>query len=398
MNVKSKAAAAGMAVFTLAVACSEVTEVTTTDLEGVVARDGVPFLVQSIPDEVLDRLSQHKLVVVGETHLIWDHQEMMAELVRALHERGFRQLLLEWPHMADWILTDFVQDTQLEPDWQPPGWFYSALIAAVRDFNRTLPQAERVAVRGIDMNLQEYGGAQDFKGSLSGLSHHLTDPGPVAAFLQSNYETSGEQVEQLETLRAALETGRSTLIDSWGEYWYDTVAEMVEVERASVPIRAMREDRYDLTAQMREAVMKLLADARLRGYEHGTLMNVGGNHAQKAYLKGTEQEWLGDYLVHRSDAVGGSAIVLNVTAARIVSGSGNGSADFDVTDASPENELWRLMNETWPDQIVFLPVNDPVFLGDGVPMNFEGTIYVGSPKRHYDVFLLLPLAHRVPLP
>jgi hypothetical protein len=383
MKGKLKAPAAGMALITLVAACSDTTEVTTNDLEDVVARD---------------RLSQHKLVLVGETHLIWEHQEMMAELVIALHERGFRQLLLEWPHMADWLLTDFVQEGQLEPDWQPPSWFYSALIAEVRDFNRTLPQPERVQVRGIDMNLQEYGGAQDFIGSLRELSHHLTEPGPVAAFLQRNYSTPEAQVENLETLRADLEAGRSGLMDSWGEYLYDTVAEMVEVERASVPIRAMREDRYDLTARMREDVMKLLADIRLRGYEHGTLMNVGGNHAQKEFLKGTNQEWLGDYLVHQSDAVGGSSIVLTVTAARIVSGSASTLTDFDVTDASPENELWRTMSETWPDQIVFLPVDDPVFSGDGVPMNYEGTIYVGSPKRHYDVFLLLPLAHRVPLP
>ncbi len=358
----------------------------------------MPFDIQSIPAEVLDRLSQHKLVLVGETHLIWEHQEMMSELVRALHERGFRQLLLEWPHMADWVLTDFVQDTQLEPDWEPPSWFFSALIPAVRDVNRTLPQGERIAVRGIDMNLGDYGGAREFKESLRGLSHHLPDPGPVAAFLQGDYSTPAAREERLETLRAELEAGRSGLIDSWGEYWYETVVEMVEVERASVPIRALREDHYDITVQMREAVMKLLADARLRGYEHRTLLNVGSNHAQKEYLRGTDHEWLGDYLVHQSDAVGGSSIVLAVTPARIVSGSATTLSDYDVADASPENEIWRTMNETWPDRIVFLPVDDPVFMGDGVPMNFEGTIYVGSPKRHYDVFLLLPLAHRVPLP
>ena len=86
-------------------------------------------------------------------------------------------------------------------------------------------------MRGIDMNLQDYGGAQDFKGSLRGLSHHLADPGPVAAFLQGDYSTSEVQAEQLQTLRAALETGRSSLIDPWGQYWYETVVEMVEVER-----------------------------------------------------------------------------------------------------------------------------------------------------------------------
>ena len=40
--------------------------------------------------------------------------------------------------------------------------------------------------------------------------------------------------------------------------------------------------------------MKRLADARLAGCEHGSIVNVGGNHAQKKRLKGTDHEWLGD--------------------------------------------------------------------------------------------------------
>ena len=33
----------------------------------------------------------------------------------------------------------------------------------------------------------------------------------------------------------------------------------------------------------------------------------------------------------------------------------------------------------------------------GVPINFEETIYVSSPKRTYDVLVQLPIAHRIPL-
>lgn len=56
--------------------------------------------------------------------------------------------------------------------------------------------------------------------------------------------------------------------------------------------------------------------------------------------------------------------------------------------------LMGLMNQTWPEQIVFLPTDDRLFSSGRVPINSEGTIYVGAPKRHYDVFILLPLAHR----
>lgn len=384
-----------IALVAFAMSCTDATGITPVELAQIVERDGVPFVIPSVPNKVLDRLSSHQLIIVGETHLIREHREMMAVLVEDLHARGFRQLLLEWPHLANWVLVDFVQDRQLEPDWKPPGWLYGDLITAIRDFNRTLPVDERVQVWGIDVNLQEYGGGDDFRASLRGLSHHLADPGPVDVFLQGLYDTPTRQTEQLGILRAALQSRQSELVAGWGAEWYDTVAEMVAVELESVNIRAMREDSYDESVRLREDAMKRFADDRLRGYEHGTLMNVGGNHAQKEHLKGTDQEWLGDYLVHRSSAVGGSVIVLAVTAARIT--SGGTLADYDLRD-SPENELWRVMNETWPDQIVFLPLDDPVFEAGGVRMNFEGKIHVGAAKRHYDVFVLLPLAHRIALP
>jgi hypothetical protein len=381
----------------MAPACSQITEVAPPDLAAVVSRDGLPFTVRSIPDEVLDRISPHQVVLVGETHFLREHRELMAGLVRPLHARGFRQLLVEFPQMADWILEDYVGGGELEPDWEPPVSLGRAMFAAIREFNSTLPAAERVHVRAIDVNLNDYGGARDFQGLLRMLSSHLAGPGPVTELLQDGYDTPERQTVALEALQQALQTDRAGLRAAWGAYWYDTVAEMVEVELASVSIRAMRQDHYDLTVRLRESVMKRLADIRLDGYAPGTLINVGGNHAQKEYLKGTDQQWLGDYLVHQSAAVGGSVIVLNINPARIVPSSGSATTLFDILDASPDNELWRLMNEAWPDQAVFLPLDDPVFAAGGIPINYEGTIYLAAPKRHYDILVLLPLAHRVPL-
>ena len=146
-------------------------------------------------------------------------------------------------------------------------------------------------------------------------------------------------------------------------------------------------------------MIKHQADLRLDARERGTVVNVGGNHAQKRRLKGTDQEWLGDYLVHESAAAGGSVVILDVGVAQIVSDFEPVQfPDWDVRDASPDNELFRVMAETWPGKVVFLPLDDPVFSAGRVPMNFEGEIYVGAPRRTYDVFVEPPLAHRVPLP
>ncbi len=370
-------------------------EVSTKDLERIVERDGVPFNVQSIPEEVLDRLASHRVVVVGETHFLREHRELMVELLTALHARGFRQLLFEWTQVADWLMDDFVLDGGLEPHWAPPASIGGIMITAIRDFNRTLPKDERISIRPIDVTLDDYGGGESFLFSLGALARHLPDPGPLSVFLQGDYNTPESQTALLEALQAELNAGQSDLISSWGDQWYETIVEMVEVELASVPIRAIRESDYDESVRLREDVIKRLVDSRLRGFPYGTLINIGFTHAQKERLWGTKIEWLGDYLIHKSQVADGSVIVLGVSAAQIVSIPGSGVPDYDL-EASPENELFRVMNRIWPDQIVFLPVDDAMFSKGRVPVNIGGDIYVGALKRHFDVFVLLPLAHRVP--
>jgi len=71
-----------LAVVFIATSCSLLPEVSTAELEQIVQRDGVPFDVQSIPDEILDRLASHRVVLVGETHFLREHRELMVELLR----------------------------------------------------------------------------------------------------------------------------------------------------------------------------------------------------------------------------------------------------------------------------------------------------------------------------
>ena len=381
-----------LAVGLVATSCFLSPKASAADLEQVVQRDGVPFDGGEIPEEVLDRLASHKVVLVGETHFLHEHRELMIDLVHELHARGFRQFLYEWTYLADWLLADFVGDGGLEPDWIPSLDIGGAMVIAIRDLNRTLPESERIRVHAIDVTV-DYGGGKSFIATLGSLARHLPHPGPLTAVLEGDYETPESQEAQLQALQAELEAGRSDLVASWGQRWYDTVVDMVEWEQVSVSIRAIRESRYDKSVRMREDAIKQLVERRLEGYPHGTLINIGSTHAQKKRLYGTEIEWLGEYLVDKSPAADGSVIVLDVSAAHIVSVPGSGIPDSDLS-ASPENELFRVMNETWGDRIVFLPVDDPLFSKMRVPISSESTIYLGAPKRHFDAFILLPLAHR----
>lgn len=374
--------------------CSGVTEVSTPDLIQVVERDGRAFDDRDLPAAVIDQIRAYKVIVVGEIHFLQEHRQLMAELIRRLHMHGYRQLLFEWPHMADWIVNDYVINGDRVPGWIPPTSLGGDLLAEIRAFNRTLPPASQFEVHGIDVNLSDYGGAAAFLDLFSLFTQDLQPHDIRERFLQRDYAVPDDQRDALESMRDELRARRTELIGAWGNENYESVVEQVDVELISVGVRALRADRYDTSVRLRENAMKQIAERRLTAYPYRTLINVGSNHAQKIRLKGTDQEWLGDYLVHKSPAASGSVTVISVYAAQI---NRSGSVAEDLLRNSPANEIFRVMHESWPQKTVFLPLDDPIFRDHEVPMISEGTVYTGKPKECYDILLLLPVAHQVPI-
>lgn len=376
-------------------ACSGGADVGRDELGSVVRRDGIPFEGKAIPDQVLDRLGKTRVLVVGETHHLREHWELTAALVRRLHARGFRQLLVEQPQMADWWLDGYAGGGAFDPGWQvPPNWEWK--FAAIRELNASLPAQERVHVRAIDVNEEHFGGAQAFRAMLQGLVAQLGETDSVESFLRAPYETHEAEVEAVAALRAALEIGRSKIVSSWGREWYETVLVMVDVERASIDIRADRVTNDDRATRAREGVIQQLVDARLADDPGGVVINIGGHHAQKAHLLGTNQEWLGDYLAHRSPVANGSVTVVSVVSAKTVLEPGSTGTPYDVRKSSPDNELFRLLAESWPAKTVFLPLDDLVFIEGRVAVNYEDSVYVASLAEQFDAVLQYGLAHRMP--
>jgi hypothetical protein len=171
---------------------------------------------------------------------------------------------------------------------------------------------------------------------------------------------------------------------------------MVEVEMASIDIRVEREKDDNAAARAREEVIKELADARIGESKHGTVINIGGHHAQKSPLKGTDQEWLGDYLAHSSAAVDGSVVVVGFTSAKTLLEPGAGGTPFDIIQTSPEYELLRLLAETWPGTNVYLRLDDPIFSEKRIAYNSEEVIYATPLHEVYDAVIQYGVAHRWP--
>ena len=106
---------------------------------------------------------------------------------------------------------------------------------------------------------------------------------------------------------------------------------------------------------------------------------------------------MGDYLAHESAIVRGSIIVIGLSSARTILEPGAGGTPWDILQgASPDNELMRVVAESWPGRTVFLPLDDPLFTDRRVAYNSEDIIYATSLADQYDAIIQYGLAHRMP--
>jgi hypothetical protein len=387
-----------LAVALVTAGCGSEVDVTADELAAVVARDAVAFESSSLPGEVLELLAGQQVVLLGETHHLREHWAFVAALMGDLRNSGFRQLLVERPQMNDWLVDDYVMGGELAPDWVPSPYF-DRRFTAIRELNATLPEAERIHVRSIDANEDDSGGAADFQLLFEMLVGALPSTGAVQIGLPVDYPTASPdtQLESIEMLGLVLEANRTSLVDEWGSFRFGQVAEMIEVEERSIEIRELRKEDDDAAARSREDLIKQLAERRIAEDSGGTVINIGAHHAQLSHLMGTEQEWLGDFLAHRSTVVDGAVLAVGFTSARTELEQGAGGTPFDVRASSPEHEILRVMAEKWPGQTVFLPLDAPLFVERKVSYNSEDVIYAASLGTHFDALVQYGLAHRMPI-
>jgi erythromycin esterase-like protein len=374
--------------------CSAEPEVSGEEMSQLIQTEADAFPGLDLSSEILEELASHRVVVLGETHRLREHWEFLATLVEDLHGSGFRQVLIEAPHMAEWLYDDYVKGGILVPELELPK-FYEDRLAGIREVNQGLEPGEQIRVRAIDVNEEHHGGGQAFRNVLGSLVNILGEAGPVEAFTATAAGSPEEQREAIDRLSASLRSESSALSEEWGPEWFAHVVEMVEVERASIDIREYRQSDDDRAARAREEEIKELVESRLADNEGRALINVGEHHAQKTPFMGTDQEWLGDYLTHRSEAAEGSVFIIGFTSAETVLEPGAPGSPYNIVQSSPDDELLRLMAETWPDLNVYLPLDNPLFSEKRVAYNSEDVIYAVQLADVFDALFQYGVAHRM---
>jgi len=352
-------------------------------LEPVVSRDAAFAPAGAVPDELVSALSGARVILLGETHYVEEHQQLVPALLARLHAAGFRWILEEGMHATAWTGEEYVM---LRSDQLPPhlSRFDQALLDGLRAVNQGLAEADRIHFGGFDMNhfadaFQT--GARELRdrfGAVAALDDVLAAPAASAAYAQA-----------LQALPARLEADRAAIEQAIGPARHAQLLDLTAVELRSLPLRS----RMDPTVRegiIRDNVAAVLSAAA----GAGVAVNCGMNHAQKETHMGPTAEVVGSWLFGNAQLYGGDPGKLRSVAfagarGRRLSTYQGAPWTYDLVVQGAPNSLTRILAEQAGDRLAWLPLADPVFSGE-VLFDIGGDARVLPVGRLYDGVVLYP--------
>jgi hypothetical protein len=355
-------------------------------VEPVVARDAVLFDRGAIPDAMAASLASARVVLLGETHYVQEHQELLVALIPRLHAAGFRLLLQEQMHATAWAGEEYAQ---LRSDALPVevAAFDRTLLDGLRAFNATQPEADRLHFVGFDMN--HWTGI--FPAYLRLFQERFGNVPQLDGLLAAQPD-SAAYAAALRDLPSSLAAGAAALTAAIGADRFAQLLDLVDVEARSLALRGSS-DFAPREVLIRERIVKTLASsggARVA-------VNCGAAHAQKASGMGPLAEPVGAWLASHPEAYGGDSSRLRSVAFLGARGELKDhfydvtTRRFDVIAEAPENDLVRILAERAGAREAWLPFSDPLFSSEDVEFDAAGALVVARPVALFDALVLYPV-------
>lgn len=355
-------------------------------LEPVVARDMEAVPAGSVPAGLVERLGGARLILLGESHYVQEHQEFLVALLPHLHAAGVRHLLQEDMHATAWTGEEYVM---ARSDLIPPVMdrFDRTLLAGLRAFNDGLPPADRIHYGGFDMNhwvgiFAEYAGEfQRRFGKVAALDPVLAAPPDSAAYQAA-----------LDALPAALAADAEALSAALGADPYALLLELVEVEAQSLRLRKLGTAGH---LPREELIRARVLEVLRRAGGSPVAVNCGGFHAQKQQVFGPDFEATGSWLARHPELYGGDAGRLRTFAFLGARGWRKSSFDgppwwLDVVGQAGPDDLIRILAEQAGPRLAFLPLDSPVFVSGAVELRWDGQAGSGPIGAAFDGIVLYP--------
>lgn len=355
--------------------------------ESAIENNSVIIAPGNLSVDTLKPMHDKKAIMVGEFPGTLEHQELLAELVKTLHEeRRIDSVILEDRHAYSWIFEDYVLG-RIDDGLFTQNIFqkYEVFLEAIRNYNNELSQEEKISVKSGDINFQH----DQFLSSLQFMRRYLADREIINRFLNRLRTTADKKTELLEFKEFISEERPFT--DEEDIDWNERIMNLIEIEIDSMEPRERWQEDYVQAHQLREEVLKKIASQELN-QDKRVLFNYGFNHAQKAHHFGTEKEWLGEFLTshHPISKDETYNLTLVPVSGELVAQSGN-LREVDLFSDQLDQELLSTTAELMgKENYIYLHLNPDKFSSDELKINLHFQQIEAVPYDLYDGFILIP--------
>lgn len=356
------------------------TAVPRQEVEAIVRRDASFFSPQSPPRDLMERIRQHRVIVLGESHYIREHQDFLVELARESQDLGL--ILSEGMQAYGWLVEDYVLGLSKDLP-EIVRLFDNDLIEGMRTLNASRPEEDRIRMSYFDMNHWQ----EIFMDSLSRMEDRIGRQEVFASILTlppEQWKTEAYRTG-LEVLQTELDLRREEFTGSWGPLWYERVEHLVRVELASADIRATWQD------QEREELITELCLGWINAAQgQQVFINTGMEHAQKERLMGLRIDRLAHGLEKELGSLYSIAFI-GLKGERKKSFLDEKAYIVDIPASSPPQDLARVLAQEAGERMAFLPLEDPDFFTRDFRVTYSASQKVRvSPARQFDAIITYP--------
>lgn len=356
-------------------------------LESAIAFDFDSSATQ-IPDQLVDTFSNYKVLLMGEMHYVKEHQVFMGNLLKRLHDEGFRYYLQE-NGSANTVLVDYYLKGNL--DVLPPSVknFDKAFIELIHDFNKNLRdhgrEDEQISYIGFDMN-------------------HYSDAYFIAILTLSEHYDSSELKRFRVDLRDLPENPRAykALLTDFLDnvYALDLTGDQIETLRMltqnELDSLAIRLD-WDDDAREAYIEKEVIRAVELSSDDEKLIVNCGAWHAQLipywVMSNDKEFQWLGMRLKNYFDDRDDDFYSLTVTAYEGERKRNIWSSErftFELSGRQAGINVVKGFKNAFGDQYVFLNYKKLAGVEDEILIEYPTNMVKMEPNIHFNGLLVYP--------
>jgi hypothetical protein len=358
------------------------------ELSRVVNKDLVTFSLDEIPEQMLNKLADYKVVMLGEVHYIKEYAQFLSKIATELSiNHDFQTFLIESPHAFNWIVEDYSLGLMPEVDDEIANKLIYSLfgLRGIREHNLQQDSESMLSVHSIDLNHKK----GYFLWSLKTMKEYVK-----ADIIDEIFKECINAEEFSYT--TVLNKYKSILIDDFNktdndleEKWRIRLIEMIDVELVSNNCRNyILENQVERRYIERENYLKETIDKFLKVSDKSVLINMGTTHLQKRPVVFLDQEWVGQYLSEKSPYSKNNVYCINVSYKKGTFRSGK----FDMRSSNNNLDLHRVMSNYIDNNIGFLSFDDDLFKEEALALFSNQITPLTPPRLVYDGFVMLPKA------